>query len=381
MDLPPAIYEEAEVPGYSLPALMARDEMIVALEDHVYGRTPDFEFRRKAALIDSGTLASARGARREQWRVEITTARGVLAFVVVVFLPEEADVPVPVFLGLNFDGNHTVAADPAMELPWTWCPEKNGFNVSDNRASELDRGKKASRWPVSQIVERGYGLATVYCGDFAPDDPEHWRDGVARIWGDEPESSRPGAISAWAWGLSVVRRILAEHPRIDAGKIAAIGHSRLGKTSLWAGAQDEAFALVISNESGCGGAALSRRRIGERLVHINTRFPHWFTPRFSQYNEREMELPVDQHQLLATIAPRALYVASAQGDQWADPSGEYLALAAAAPAWNQALPDEQPALDKLVAAGSLGYHRRPGKHDITDFDWMRFLDFADSIWK
>lgn len=378
MDLPPPIYAEAEVPAYTLPALAARDAMINALSETVYGSIPAFDFTQTEHLVESGPLAGTEGVTREQWRVTLKNDAAETGFDLVLFLPADSAKPAPVFVGLNFNGNHTVHSDPAILLTTSWCRPDAESGIVDNRATEAGRGTQSSRWPIELITSRGYGLVTVYCGDLAPDDPLRWTDGVAGLWSGRQSEASPGAIAAWAWGLRRAVDALDRHPDVDSARFSVLGHSRLGKTALWAGALDERVALVISNDSGCGGAALSRRRVGERLVNINTAFPHWFTPRFSEYNEREADLPVDQHQLLAAVAPRALYVASAEDDLWADPRGEYLALAAAASQWNADLPTHPPAVGTAITSGQLGTHCRPGPHDIKQEDWLHFLDFADT---
>ncbi len=238
------------------------------------------------------------------------------------------------------------------------------------------------------MIQRGYATASFYTSNVDPDRKDGYANGIRAFFADgkAPEDDAWGALSAWGWAASRVLDYLETVKAIDATRVAVSGHSRGGKTALWAASEDTRFALAYSNDSGCAGAALSRRPFGETVAKIYASFPYWFCRNFGKYGGRENDLPVDQHELIALIAPRAVYVASADEDLWSDPKGEYASLVAAWPVFNlfgkrSIANPEMPPLEQPRRVGVTGYHIRPGGHGLEDKDWGYFLDFADTCLK
>jgi hypothetical protein len=368
-------YDEARVGSYTLPDVLAgsngrvttpaqwasrRDEILGLFRDTVYGRSPGRPEHLDFSLIEDDPKAMDGAATLR--RIAIASRQGPRShrFELTLFLPNRPG-RAPVFLFIN--NRPASLTDPTRT-------EKSGF------------------WPAEQVIARGYGIAAFQYGDLAPDDKDRFRTGVMTLF-DGTADGQPaytwGALAAWGWGASRAMDYFLTDAKVDAARVALVGHSRGGKAALWAGAEDPRFAMVVSNESGEGGAALSRRNYGETIERINTQFPHWFTANYKNFNGRADKLPVDQHMLLTLVAPRALYVASAGDDLWADPRGEFLSLAASSPVfalWGDPPigPDAMPPIDTPLVRGRRGYHVRTGEHDLTLYDWDRFVDFADRTW-
>jgi hypothetical protein len=393
------LYDEAKVPKFTLPDVLAlrsgermadakswssrrRPEILALYETEVFGKSP-----AKPAKLDyevKGVLKGALGGKadRKMVAVHLDGTRQGPKMDLLIYLPAGAKKAVPVFLGLSFAGVHTVANDPGVPLGSRWV---RGVKEA---SPESSRGSAAQQWQVEKILAAGYGLATVDYNDIEPDFVGGMEYGIRPLYFKmgqrEPAADEWGAIALWAWAASRAMDYLEKDPAVDGGRVALFGHSRLGKTALWAGAQDTRFSMVICNESGEGGAAISRRNYGERTKDLNTRFPHWFDGNFKKYNGREEEMPFDSHMLLSLIAPRGLYVASAEEDQWADPRGEFLGAANASPVWQLFARKgigtmEMPGLHQPVGE-HVRYHIRAGKHDVTAYDWEQYLKFAAAEW-
>ena len=404
----PAITDESKVPPYTLPDPLVttagspvrdaaawraqrRPELLELFAREVYGRTPS---GRPAALRAEVTsvdrLALDGKATRKEVTLWFTGKTDGPRMHLLIYQPNSLKSPPPVFLGLNFFGNHTVHADPAITLAQPHVVyDAARYRPADPQPQKKppQRGAHADKWQVEAVIARGYATATAWCNDLAPDRADGLAapGSVSEMLGTGGAETRAGdawgAMGVWAWGLSRALDYLETDPELDAQRVAVHGFSRLGKAADWAAAQDERFAMLISNESGCGGAALSKRIYGETVGIINSKFPHWFAKNFRRYDDNEAALPVDQHELLALIAPRPLYVASAEGDQWSDPRGEFLSAQAAEPVY--ALFGKKglgvtamPSLDTPVG-DTIRYHNRTGKHDMTAYDWAQYLDFAD----
>jgi hypothetical protein len=362
-----------------------RPEILELFETNVYGEIPDKEIDINYKLLKIDNDALDGKAIQKEIIATFSNGKESLEMNMLIFLPKNAKKPVPVFMGMNFYGNQTIHPDPNITITTSYVKNNEDFLITNNRATELSRGVRSHRWPIERILERGYGIVSIYYGDIDPDFDDDFQNGIHKLFyedGEQPKPNEWGSIAAWAYGLSKAMDYLVTDKDIDKNKVAVIGHSRLGKTALWAGAMDKRFAITISNDSGCGGAALSRRRQGETVKKINTSFPHWFCKNFHLYNDKEEDLPVDQHMLICLIAPRPVYVASASEDQWADPEGEYLSLYHSGSVYNlygfeNLRSDTMPEVNQSQTIDNMGYHIRSGKHDLTLFDWEKYMDFAD----
>ncbi len=377
-------YDETKVPSYELPNALIdnagqsvgrdewvahrRGEVLRMFEDSVYGKTPSRKLAVKYEVVETDSNALDGRATRKQ--IAAFFGDDPYRLDILMYIPNQATGPVAGFVGLNFNGNHTIHADSEII----------------QRGTAKARGSSASRWQLEKIIDHGYALVTVHRDQVDPDNYRNdFTDGIHPLFYDEgqtkPEPTEWGSIGAWAWSLSRVLDYLETDGQVDASRIAVIGHSRLGKAALWAGAQDTRFAMVISNDSGCGGAALYRRCYGERIHHMIKPVGYWFCTNHQQYQHREHALPVDQHMLMALVAPRPLYVASATNDRWADPKGEYLAAKHASPVYElfdkPALSQSQPPVPDQPIHTTIGYHLRTGDHGITAYDWEQYLKFAD----
>lgn len=366
-------YDEALVPKYILPNPLVttqgkrvvnvkeweqirRPEILKLFEDNVYGQMPhDFD-SISYQLTNQNKAAMDGRAVLKEIDVNVYRKQQQVIIHVVMFVPAHTKRPSPLFLLIN--NRDKTNTDPA-------------------------RAIKSDFWPAEQVINAGYAIAAFQVNDLAPDNKDTYTNGVLRLYPEQLTTlNGMKAIGAWAWGAMRVMDYLQTDKLIDKKRIAVVGHSRGGKTALWAMAQDKRFALCFANCSGNTGAALSRRRFGEQVKRINTAYPYWFCDNYKKYNDNVDDLPVDQHMLIALAAPRPVYTTNADKDLWADPRGSYLAIKAAEPVFalygfNVNFPAEPPPAMSPIIQLPLGYHVREGIHNLTAYDWGNFINFSN----
>jgi len=397
--LPKPHYDESKIHNYTLPDPLLllngarvkdadawyrvrRPELLNLFSTYVYGHTPTYTPEMKCQQFESSETALNETALRRQVTCYFDGKPTGPKMDILIYLPISATTkPVPLFLGLNFSGNQSVNADPAIKLAQVW----NRDTKTLQQAAESSRGTWAREWQVEKVIAHGYGIASIYYGDIDPDFAGGIAYGVRPLFfsayqlGPQPDDW--GSIGAWAWGLSRALDYLETDKEVDAKRVALVGQSRLGKTVLWAGAQDTRFAMVIANCSGRSGASLARRNYGETVASMVISFPWQFSINYQQFGKDVDNLPVDTHELLALIAPRPLFLGTATLDNWSDPKGEFLALKAAGPVFRllgtQGIgPGKFPAPDQPIL-GHTSFLYRTGEHQITAYNWDLFLQFAD----
>jgi len=376
-------YDEARLPAYDLPPLLVsaegkpittpeewfnirRPQIMSLFGNLVYGVVPPpastitttFE-----VITADRNFLQGRGTRKDV-RIRFSNDQGTVDMLVLVFVPNDARRPVPVFMKHSFNSTHGTDFD----------------------AHPTEPGRFRNGWPIGEFFQRGYGFVVVYQQDLVRHNEVEFLNGIHRLFYPEgqsfPKANEWGVLAAVAWGASRALDYLETDADIDAARVAIMGHSKMGKATLWTAAQDQRFALAISAQSGCAGAALWRRKSGETLEKMVTRFPYWLCRNAWKFVNNEDDLPVDQHMLLACIAPRPVYIHSGVEDTWADPRGEYLSAYHASPVYRllgrRGLDSEEsPPIGKAILDRDIGYHLREGGHSIEMFDWLRFLDFAD----
>ena len=366
-----------------------RPELKALFEHYMYGKAPAAPDKVEATTVRTDAKAlGGKGTLRE-----VTLKFGPKSappIHLLLIVPNERTGPAPVFLGLNFCGNHAVLDDSQIALPAQWIyASPTCVGVENHHATDKGRGTQVNVWCPDLLVERGYALATFYNGDIDPDTPE-LTDGIHPHYLPAGQSqlgpSDWGTVRAWAWGLSRVIDYLVTNSDIDAQRISVVGHSRLGKTALFAGAFDERIALVVPHQSGTGGMAMSRDNDQETVERINRSFPHWFSDSFVPFGGgHETKLPIDQHLLVALVAPRPLFDGEGDQDKWANFDNAFRSLQGADKVYkflggkglvgSGIVRDDEPFTD--ANCGDIVQYRRDEKHVLNRDYWKRILDFAD----
>jgi len=352
--------------------LRRRPELKRLFRHYVYGFSPDaLPIRHHEVVVDDHAFDGAATISE----VEIVVGEDNPATISLLLVtPNDREGPLPVILQLNKCGNQSVTDNSFVTISNSWASPIACNGPNDNRAH------RAGRFQLEYVVKRGYAVATFHESDIDPDKPD-FTDGVHALFsvGVEPDI-KWGTIAAWSWGLSRVIDYFYESSVINTDRIVLFGHSRRGKTSLLTAAMDERVDLVVSHQSGTAGAAISRSYNGESVKQINDRFPHWFNDVFPLFNDREEHLPIDQHELLALVAPRSAFLTNGADDLWADPAGTLQTAMAASPVWKLFGEDgyDQLSPKHTNYDSSLAYFIRPGGHGVTLEDWEAITRYADS---
>jgi hypothetical protein len=388
-------YDEAKVGDYILPDPLVcadgsrvtntetwlqkrRPEILELYREHIFGHSPEPGTNITFNVWETATNALDGAATRTQIEINFSgTPAGPFAHL-LLYTPN-LRTHCPVFLCLSFTGNYAAIDDPAVAIFPEWNSRTKTFGMPKNPV----RGSSARNWKIPETVARGYGIALISYGEIEPD----MSGGAGEKYGVRKNFPAPapddwGAIGAWAWGASRAVDYLQTDPDVDPQRVILFGFSRLGKTVLWAGAQDTRFAAVIANCSGELGAALSRRDYGETVDDICKHFPYWMAENFQQYSNRWNNLPVDSHFLISLIAPRPLFLNTGSEDKWGDPHGEFLGARAATPVYELfgktgITETNFPPFDEPIKH-DLWFNCHVGKHDVLPSDWDKFLDFADA---
>ena len=392
----PVNYDEAKVGAYTLPDPLVlangkpvrdaktwynrrRPEIVRLFEDNQYGRSPGRPKAMSFDVFDKGTPAFDGKAIRRQVTVYFSADKAGPKMDLLIYLPAGARKPVPLLLHLGFGANASSVSDPGVRAGEVWGRDKKKVPATG--------GGGLGRLNVTPLLDKGFGVATVYYGDIDPDFLGGVPLGVRALYlkpgQTEPAPNEWGSIAAWAWGLSRAVDYFETDGGVDARRIAIMGVSRLGKTVMWAGAHDTRIAMVIASCSGEGGAAQSRRNYGETIAHLvePTRYPYQFCANYAKFANRVSELPVDAHMLVALIAPRPVLLQTGDTDFWSDPKGEFLAAVAAGPVY-RLLGKQGLETDQMPPAGqpilnTIGYFMHAGGHGTLPSDWEVFLKFME----
>lgn len=379
-------YYEEKVPPYTLPDVLKladgrtvsdagmwfklrRPEILKLYETEIYGRVPASAPKVQFEVLETAVPALGGVASRKHVVAHFGDGPKATKVNLMIYRPAEAKGPLPLVLHITFGGDPSLQPPPTPAVPGKPAPRR--FN---------DAG------PIAEILGHGYAYAILRYTEIQPDSAAGRTEGVIGLslasGQTAPAPDEWGTISAWAWGLGRLMDYLVTDADVDATRVALVGHSRLGKTVLWAGATDQRFALIYSSQGGEMGSALARRDYGETVDDMAGNYGYQFAGNFQKYPGHWNEMPVDAHMLIALSAPRPVFVSGGSGDQWSDPHGEFLAMVAAGPVWrllgkSDLGTTEMPALDVPVATGTLAYLDHQGPHTINALDWKTFLDFAD----